>query len=72
MYKNNVLLSLATSNAGTLTNVKNSTNAVRIGDYGAGWFNGKIAEVRYWNRVLTKGEINRLYNDSSGRSTNNL
>jgi len=70
IFKDNVLLSLSTANAGTLTNVKNSTNPVRIGDYGAGWFNGKIAQVRYWNRVLNGGEITRLNNNGSGRNTN--
>ena len=60
-------------------NVKSGTNLVTftftganftIGQVSTNYFNGKIDEVRAYNRVLTTGEIQALYDQGGGTKVN--
>lgn len=60
-------------------NVKSGTNLVTftftganftIGQVSTNYFNGKIDEVRAYNRVLTAGEIQALYDQGGGTKVN--
>ena len=35
-------------------------------DYGEAYFNGQIAELSIWDRILTSSEITELYNSGTG------
>lgn len=49
--------------------IGSDTNALNIGNLPVlGVFIGKIDEVGIWNRVLTQGEINQLWNSGAGAS----
>lgn len=61
------------SSAATTTGVQDSTNAFGIGGQAAAQvFNGRIAGVGLWGRVLTAQERTWLYNGGSGRSLSQL
>lgn len=64
MYFNSTLE--ATTTTPIIQNINNSAVA-SIGDWGAGvtYFNGKIDDIRIYNRALTQSEITALYNESS-------
>lgn len=44
----------------------NSTTAMKIGCGGGFFFNGKMAEMQIWNRILSASEITSIYNGGSG------
>jgi hypothetical protein len=58
---------LVDSNAATTSNPTNGTGQNRIGHYytptSIGYFNGKIDQVRIFDRALTAGEVTQLYNE---------
>lgn len=63
IYKNSSLR--ATGVAGTIaTSLPNNSATLKIGNFGGTlnrYFDGKIDDVRIYNRVLTQSEINALY-----------
>lgn len=64
-YRNGVLLGFAT---GPTSYVVNNTTPLRIGrnDFNStSFFNGRIDELRIYNRTLTTEEVNKLYNLSN-------
>jgi len=52
---------------GTLTTTKPFAVCYRDGVAGR-WFDGKVDEVGYWNRILSTAEITSLYNSFNGDS----
>jgi hypothetical protein len=68
IYKNGVLVSAATYNLRTHANTANLAGAIVIGTGYAGVCeSGKIAMVKFYNRVLTAEEIIQDYNALRGR-----
>lgn len=63
LYQNNILLSTTDLTSGVFQEMRNTINSVLIGLYNGIYANGKIDDVRIYNRVLTTDEITALYNE---------
>ncbi|MBI4439939.1 LamG domain-containing protein [Candidatus Woesearchaeota archaeon] len=63
IYVNGVNVSLTTY--GAPANITDNRNALWIGRYGTGMFNGKIDEVMLFNRTLSPEEVLAIYNNQS-------
>ena len=69
MYVNGVLVSTSTTSAGTVNSVAQGgrlkiANYAPIGDYP---FNGKISNLKVYNRILTATEVLNNYNSQKSR-----
>lgn len=65
-YDNSLVTSASIATIGSV----NSSSGFFIGDKGAldSYYNGKIDEGGIWNRVLTSGERDELWNSGTGRT----
>tara|TARA_S200000501_G_C20865118_1_gene761536 strand:- start:95 stop:4819 length:4725 start_codon:yes stop_codon:yes gene_type:complete len=67
LYVNNVLKATNTGATGAASTTSTGDN--RIGGYKttaeSSWFNGKIDQVRIFDKALSPGEVNSLYNETT-------
>lgn len=62
IYIDGVASSNQNNNSGSYTGMSNTTESLYIGKQAATFANGKISNVKLWNRELTQAEITELYN----------
>lgn len=68
-YNNGTLLTVTTFGGTIPATVRDDIAPLRMGMFGGDLsrhFNGRIDEVRLWNRALTSGEVTELYNLENG------
>lgn len=77
-YNNGSLLTISAENGTIPATLQNDSSPLRLGMFGTGLarhFNGRIDEMRLWNRALTAGEVIELYtleNIDGGEESNNF
>lgn len=59
----NGILDSETNTTGALANFSNALLQIGYSDNGFDWFNGKLDDIRIYNRALTNAEVLQLYNE---------
>lgn len=70
VFVNSVQSDTATLNSGSYTGMSNTAALIRVGGTDTGeYINGRVADVRIYNRELTQPEIAQIYNAGQARIT---
>ena len=67
LYKNGILLTNDTPIANTLSATIINAETVKIGRLSSFYMDAKVAQIKWWNRELTQGEITQNYNAMKSR-----